>query len=113
MAELHTWRALYSDQSYLDEQDAAQGFASVDQAQVQSLALIDSKEEKAAHVVDIPESAKAVFFRRRGMTLNITDESVTNRTTAHCIGWQTDTSAVYLFVFEDGSTLLTNDRQAV
>jgi hypothetical protein len=67
----------------------------------------------SSHRVDVPAGATPIFFRRRSVEINPLQGETGNRTTTHCIGWKRGDEAVYLFVFDDGSTLLTNDLQAV
>lgn len=110
--DIYTWRATYSENDSLDEKHAVGGFASVHLSRCTSLMLLD-QAGNAIHVVDIPENATPVFFRRRRIAINVTDESSTPQGTTHCIGWKrSEEDAVYLFVFEDGSTLLSSDLQA-
>ena len=107
----YTWRASYGDNDHLDEADAATGFSSVDQSRLKHLHLLNV-EGAALHVVAIPGGAQAVFFRRRQVVVNFTENGHGPRGPVHCIGWKKDEEAVYLFIFEDGSTLLTDDLQA-
>lgn len=110
--DAYTWRAYYGPgQGYLDEFHAVAGFASVESG-CTALSL-QNQETEAEHVVEIPSGATPVFFRRRSITVNLVDESTESRQTMHCIGWKRDDNAVYLFIGEDGSTLLTDNLQAV
>lgn len=110
--DIYSWRATYSDGSHLDEEHAVGGFASVDLARCTHLALID-QSGNAAHVVEIPSGAQAVFFRRRRISVNVMKENSEPQATVHCIGWKrSEEDAVYLFVFANGTTLLSNDLQA-
>lgn len=111
MQEYYTWQALYSDDSRLDEHDAVQGFASVDQERVAILSLLSNGVP--VHSVTISGGAQAVFFRRKSLVLNLMDESAKQGQTIHCIGWKRGEEAAYLFVFANGTTLLTSDLQAV
>lgn len=109
--EAYTWRAISQDGTALDEHDTTHGFASVDQSHIKSVLLLHNDEP--LHQVDIPEGAQSVFFRRRSIEMSLEDERAIDRGTVHCIGWKRDDDAVYLFIAEDGKTLLTNDLQAV
>jgi hypothetical protein len=110
--EAYTWRALYPD-DFLDECDATQGFASVDQDRLCCLALYDCAGE-LSHRVDVPQGAQGVFFRRRSTEIGLSpDEPGHFSTIAHCIGWKRDGEAVYLFVLDNNSTILTNNLQAI
>lgn len=111
--DIYTWVVTYQDESVLHEEEAAQGFASVDQGRVKSVSLL-AQENHLAHCVDVPQGAQAICFRRRSIMLNLTDpDNAQFGQTVHCIGWKHDESAVYLFVLANGITLLTNDLQAV
>lgn len=106
----YTWRACYG-QSELDELDAPNGFSSVDASQVVHLDLLD-QAGRAAYVMQVPFGAQAIFRRRRQRIVNADDETLSQQT-IHIIGWQSEQSAAYLFLFEDGSVLLSSDFQAV
>lgn len=107
----YTWCAVYGDNTALEEQDAP-NFASVDQSRVKSLFLLGS-DYQHVHRVSIPDSAQAVFFRRSSTEIKLTDGSETERSVVHCIGWSLGDEGVYLFLGNDGSSLLTTDLQAV
>jgi hypothetical protein len=111
--DTHTWRATYHDGSFLDETHAVGGFASVDLPCVKTLLLQPLQGIGEAHCVDIPAGATPVFFRRRSVAFSLVDESSEQRPTVHCIGWKKGEEAVYLFIMDDGSTLLTEELQAV
>jgi len=110
-ADVYKWRAIYHDGTQIPEYDESRpdgrGFAEADASQVATLEL------SSDHKVAIPHGATPVFFRRRRMELNPSNDNVVSNTTLHCIGWRQEESACYLFVSEDGSTFLTNDLQAV
>lgn len=112
--DVYTWGALYDDNSCIGEYDRLEGrgFAEVESARVKELLLL-SLQGDSAHSVKIPQGATPVFFRRRSIEINPLQGSSEARPTVHCIGWKRGDEAVYLFIFDDGSTLLTNDLQAV
>jgi hypothetical protein len=110
--DVYAWRVTYHNGLQLNEEDAAQGFASVDQLQVKRLRLLDASSGIPVHIVTIPQGATPIFFRRRSIELNPNTDEQAHKT-VHCIGWKKGDEAVYLFIFEDGSTLLTNNLQAV
>lgn len=110
--DIYSWRASYSDTEHLDETHAVGGFASVDQERCTSLTLLHMGTAPV-HVVHIPAGAKPVFFRRRRVAVNVANETSEQQPTTHCIGWKrSENDAVYLFVDESGSTLLSSDLQA-
>jgi hypothetical protein len=117
-----TWLVTCVDGSTIHE-PAVDGFSNVERGQVAKLELL-TPWEHGLYCVQVPEDAQAVFFRRRTVVLDpfsgqqttIVDSAtgaVERARTIHCIGWQRGDDAVYLFVMEDGSALLTNDLQAV
>jgi hypothetical protein len=110
--EAYTWHAVYDDEQTVIDENAENSFAEVDQARVKTLLLLPL-QGCVSHCVGIPQGAQAVFFRRRSIELNLMNEQSHSRPTVHCIGWKQGDSGVYLFIFEDGSTLLTNNLQAV
>lgn len=111
--DAYTWTAFYSTDSAVYELDRPEGrgFAEVEKPLVKALGL--DSETLPCHRAIIPESAEPIFFRRRSVEIKLSDESQMPRSTIHCIGWRRDDLGVYLFVFEDGSCLLSNDLQAV
>lgn len=114
--DAYTWRITYHDgrqvSEFDDERPDGRGFAEIDSLQVKRLRLL-LPSGIPAHVVSIPDSATPVFFRRRTISINPNNDTASNRPVKHCIGWEKDEQAAYLFVFDDGSTLLTTDKQAV
>ncbi len=110
--DVYTWRAVYHDEQTCITENAHNSFADVDQSRVKVVLLLPLAGG-SSHRIDIPQDAQAVFFRRRSIALNPNTDEQQARPTVHCIGWKRDTETVYLFVMSDGSTLLTNDLQAV
>ncbi|SRR6266571_3206832 len=110
--DAYTWCALYKDRLALDEEGAAHGFASALANSVESVLLIPTDLGRSVHRVSIPEGATPVFFRRRTVAFH-PDESTTAGPVVHCIGWKRDDDGVYLFVGSDGTTLLSDNLQAV
>ena len=112
--DLYTWIAVYDDETAVPEFDAerpdGRGFAEVDASRVRRLLLIG---EPGQAVVALPEGATSVFFRRRRVELNLETDEQQRSTVAHCIGWQREHDGCFLFVFGDGSHLLTTDMHAV
>ena len=110
------WRVVLTDDTHIQEYDEARpdgrGFLEVEQARIKSVELLGMTPEQY-RCVDVPEDATPVFFRRRAISYNSEADTQTPQGTTHCIGWKHGESGVYLFVFEDGHTLLTSDLQAV
>lgn len=84
------------------------GFSDIT-APIKSVMLIG---EGGSHCCLIPQGANPVFFRRRALTL-VPGMKTQHIATAHCIGYEGEMGSSYLFVFEDNSTLLTHDRNAI
>jgi hypothetical protein len=110
---MYTWQVIYQDDTIMSEFDGdrKRGFAEANSGQIKAIELKPlGNHALPSHRVDIPVGAVPVCFRRhKGM------DSITNRPdyTVHCIGFQYMHDACYLFVFDDGSTLLSSDLQAV
>lgn len=109
--DAYTWCATYHDGAlipeYDDDRPDGRGFAEVDSSQVKMLSL------SAAHHVVIPEDAEPVFFRRRWIMVDPNIDEYETGSVVHCIGWKKSDDACYLFVFDNGSTILTTDLNAV
>lgn len=116
--DAYTWSVVHQDGTETPEFDDVRpdgrGFAEIDIATAMTLELLPREQWSQAHVVHIPPGAVPVFFRRRTVTITLNNGGeATPEPTVHCIGWQRDADAVYLFVFDDDSTLLSTDLQAV
>lgn len=110
--DIYTWQAVYYDETVTPEFDESRpdgrGFLEVEKP----VKMLQLSNPKIWHRVAIPEDANPVFFRRRTIEIDPNSDG-SKHTTVHCIGWKRDDEASYLFVFEDGSTLLTSDFRAV
>lgn len=128
--DLYSWFVIYTDDSSIGEYDQEDGlgFAAVEHAsvadtvpcfesdrvkRVKTLLLLPRNTKGRAFVVDIPQGARPVFFRRRRIEINLTNDQTENHATVHCIGWTRGEQSVYLFIGDDGSTLLTENLQAI
>lgn len=113
--DVYQWRIVYQDGAALDEYDEARpdgrGFAEREAKPVAGIALLGTAGQH--HCVDLPPDAEPIFFRRRTVIINSNDNTETPEPTKHCIGWQRGNEAVYLFVLDDGSALLTTNFQAL
>lgn len=111
--EVYSWYVILEDEQHtrIDEHTVP-SFADVLHEQIKSLCLL-SREDALSHRVFIPTGATPVFFRRRSLVLDPIQGTEQGRKTTHCIGWKQGENAIYLFVSEDGSTLLTDNLQAV
>lgn len=108
--DVHTWCAIYHDGTIIDEYDATRpdgrGFSEIDSTQVKVLAL-------SSHRVEVPAEATPVMIRRRATAVNLITDQRSILATVHCIGWKRGDTGCYLFVFEDGTALMTDNFQAV
>lgn len=115
--DVYTWRATYQDGTSTNEYDEirpdGRGWAEREAKEVATITLARVSDGTVAQSIDVPDGAEPVFFRRRSVTFGPTDESAQHGTLAHCIGWTRGDEAVYLFVRDDGTTLLSSDLQAV
>lgn len=129
----YSWLVTYTDGTqifeYDEERPDGRGFAEREEKPVHTLTLM-ATDRPWQHMF-VPKGAEPVFFRRRYIDVSPTEEEVAAsqqgifteaifarinaapRTTVHCIGWKQGEQAEYLFVFADGSTLLSDDLQAV
>jgi hypothetical protein len=114
MQDKYMWQVIYADGTFTAEYDLGRsdgrGFAEIEDKTVKHICLLNLG--LAVHTVNIPDGAQPVFFRRRMIALDGSG-SEQGRSTVHCIGWKRAESACYLFVLPDGSTLLSDDLQAV
>src|SRR5579859_774366 len=119
VSDSHIWSVTYDGGADFSEYDhdksdtVGRGFAEVEKDRVKVLTILPVAKDCMPHTVQIPDGATPVFFRRRSVAINLTDERTSHQPTVHCIGWKRGDEAVYLFVFDDGSTLLTDNHQAV
>jgi hypothetical protein len=104
--DAHIWSVTYHDGHKVAEHELPNFATAVDIGTIKRLDL------SGVHYVDVPDGAEPVFLRRRCMAVDPnTDRAALS--TVHCIGWKSKSDECYLFVREDGSTLLTSDFQAM
>src|SRR6266567_1449215 len=106
--DTYTWRAVYDDERTCITENVDNSFADVDQSHIMAVLLLPL-QGCSSHRVDIPDGATSVFFRRRSIELNPNTDEQQARPTTHCIGWKRGEQAVYLFVFDDGNTLRSEE----
>lgn len=119
--DVYLWCVIYRDGSHIREDDHPNRYNwKVAQQQGKSIKevwlLLPDQSVDYGHVVSIPEDAEPVFFRRRYTTISLNGPitgAETPQKTVHCIGWKQGEQGLYLFVFENGSTLLSNNFQAI
>ncbi len=114
MPEAFSWSVVLADGPMVSEEEAG-SFAAVAHRPVRTI-ILDPHAGSPPVFVRVPEGARPIFFRRRKIVLDPAGEE-TDRRTITCAGYQTTEGgrnrAVYLFVFEDGTLLLTDRHDAV
>ncbi len=115
--DIYTWHVEYHNgvivREFEELDSQGRGFAEVNSSQVKAVALSSlSLPAQEVHRVEIPEGAEPVFFRRRA-TIAFQGDDTPDVSVKHCIGWRRGEQGVYLFVREGGSTLLTDNHQAI
>ena len=115
--DLWLWRVYYRDGEILNEYDEngnARGWASVDlERGVDKIILVPSRDDLSMHALVVPPTAKApVVFRRRTITIKTNpddDTPIPDVPAITCAGWE----GAYIFLFHDGSFVLSDNRDAV
>jgi hypothetical protein len=116
-----TWRVVYTDGSTLDEHDEAgvpRGFASVELSRVRTVMWLPLRSDRQGYAVriDVTAGQRPILFRRRRVLVNLTTDAQEDGGTIHCIGYQQTVRGVnvssYLFIYPDGSALLSDDQDA-
>lgn len=114
-----TWRVVYTDGGFLEEAGAAQGWASVEMDRVAEVSWMPTVPGLAPHTVriDAASGQRPILFRRRSLAVDPKTGAGAAGPTIHALGWQRTVEgrnvASYVFIREDGSTVLTDDHQAV
>jgi hypothetical protein len=121
-ADAWTWVVEYADGAELREcgpDGGDHGFAEVDHARAARLLLLPAREGLTAHVVTVDAAAgeRLIFFRRRTVRTDPATDEAAYEATVHCVGFQRTTRGVnfqtFTFLFDDGSVLVSSDRNAV
>ena len=130
--DIYTWRVIFEDGTLVEEYDLersdGRGFAEIGEKPVKRLELEANNDNNFGYLHDlttshsmlIPHGATPVFFRRRRVEINPNTDEIQGSSTVHCIGWKREENegvpykiaAMYLFIYADGSTLVTDDLQA-
>lgn len=112
------WIAHYADQTSFDELDpdgVARPFSAIDQSNLAAFEVVAVKDGRS-FVVPVSHDRRVIFFRRRRIETTMDGDEI-GRSTVTCIGWQKTThgrnTQSFLFLFPDGSSVLTDDRSAV
>ena len=107
------WRVVYRDGTHTDEYDETRkdgrGWSEREDKPIEVVRLVTSGH---THCVQVPTDAMPVFFRRRTLSIHSDIDEHTPLPAIHCIGWARGDEAVYLFVYDDNSTVLTTNLQA-
>ena len=113
--DAYIWQVRLEGEAWLleydDERPDGRGFLEVEQAKIRAIDLIPTEQGTVKSVL-VPQGASPVFLRRRTIEVDPII-GAQSKSTVHCIGWKHGESGCYLFIFEDGSTLLSNDFNAV
>jgi len=115
--DLWTWLVQYQDETVLPECQGTSmphaAWANVDKTRVKNIVLVPRQEGLEQVVVDVGAHSP-VFFRRRYKELNFNGLQEVSQQNIHCLGYEdADGAGNYVFVFEDGSVLLSANRNAV
>jgi hypothetical protein len=115
------WRAIYTDDTYLDEFDehdgTQHGWKDIDLERLHSFVLFSKREHLQSHLLRLTPEARPIFFRRRSIELSIESGEDQGRTTTTVLGMQRTVRGVnvasYTYLFEDGSILVSDDFKAI
>ena len=121
MPDPWVWRAVYADDSTLDEYDddapdgrgwqSAEAYGQARQTRIGQVVLIPQRDGLSTHVVTLKGEQTVVrIFRRRLVTVSMeTGETVGTADPITAI----ELSGVYTFLFADGSIVVSDDLNAV
>jgi len=104
-ADAWSWVVAYRDGNFVAEATVGT-WAAIDVAGVAFLDLCPSVAGLSALRVEVPEGAEAVFTRRRHV---VALGPARRPWTLTIVGWRRGDRGAYLFVADDGHTLLTDD----
>ena len=115
--DLWWWLVQYQDDTILPECQGTSmphaAWGHVDTTRVKNIVLVPRQSGLEQVVVDVGANSP-VFFRRRYKELNISGGQQVSQQNIHCLGYEAaDGTGNYVFVFEDGSVLLSTNLNAV
>jgi len=122
MTDDWAWRAIYVDETHLDEVDAAgteHGFAEVDQGRLVAFALLPRRAGLPTPVVrlDPASGQRPIFFRTRLVDVNPQTGAESNQRTITVLGWQRTVEGRNVqsltALYDDGSAVLVDDRRLI
>ncbi len=117
------WVAHYSDGTQLCEydDDGQHGWKEIDQSKLTAFELVPLQEGLVHHILKVSADSRPIFFRRRTISVNINGEVPveTGRDVFHVVGFQKTfgkgkhqkSYKCFVFIFQDGSTILTDDSE--
>lgn len=125
------WQVTYDDHEMLWELDhdlVGHGWAEVDVARVRDITLwptfwdeledgVDDEDEVGPKLIELVrepgDPRQIVFFRRRAIVVNplFGDDQPQKVLTMTCVGLEGGPGSTYLFVTDDGSVVVTGDRE--
>lgn len=122
----YIWEAIYDhgESSLIEWERKENGelvehvFADIDLPRCTGFILHNLVDGEATSIqVDYESGQRLIFFRRHQSTLNFETGEITKHEPIHVIGWQrtvhdTDISS-YVYIFPDGSVLLSDRHDAV
>ncbi len=124
--DLWHWRAVYTDDSFLDEHpdgDTTHAFADIAMERLAAFWLMPQDASLPHALIRVTDPrTRVIFFRRRTLTatqqeLEQTDGLIGKLTnTLHVLGWQRTVNGrnvqSFTFIYPDGSMLVSDDRDA-
>jgi hypothetical protein len=112
--EAYRWVVLYNDGT-AETEDVLGGWANVQQDKLVGIQLLPNRSGLHQHVVYVntQEGQRGIVLRKRIATVDpLAQQEIGGRQTIHCIGWQKTVEGTnvksMLWVFDDGSTILTD-----
>ena len=107
MSDVYTWIAHYGDGDHLAE-TADRPWAEVDQDRLSVIELRPLVAGFAPLALQVPAGAQGFFTRRRSLEIDLGAGVEVGRQTITIIGYVADGRAMYLYIYPDGSQLLTD-----
>ena len=120
------WVAHYTDNGTIGEyeldddgNEVAHSWQHIDMSKFHYLELIPQRPWLGRHILALPDGARPIFFRRRLALQELDSQQVVDSgiRPITCIGWQKTVEgknvASFTFLLEDGTSVLSDDRDAV
>lgn len=114
------WEAIYDDGATLEELEddgTLHGFREIDQERLVAFILRPLFPHLSQYAVQLNPGKRLIFFRKRRKTLDMNSGEQRDEPPYQCIGYQETVNGKnvksYVFVNIEGSSLLTDDHNAV